>query len=185
MVSFQAISNLIYLVSAYFHLQAENYLMTLALCILAVSSYMYHGLLHKRQTMEPVRHESLKFWQKMDVCSIYLVLGLYPHALTENPWGLLFGLPMILLILNKFDMFYPHISVDSTLTVGASAVIIMFIAYFEVPHDYFISGVAFLVLAQIWAIIANKLRASTNYKGYNKAHGMWHEASGVTFALIT
>lgn len=168
----QTITNAIYGVSAGIALSRYRLPMTLAMILLGVSSGMYHG-------MEWLADGS-KFWQRMDVSAIYIVVGLFPYTITRVKGWLWLFVPVVVLIANKFG--YLGATWDSNITVPVLAIPTLIVGYMRIKRHFFWDAIALMVVAFGYAMIGNNF--DMNLWGYDQPHGMWHILSGSAFCLL-
>jgi len=173
---FVSFTNLIYWYAAFEHLMVSNYIMATCLFILGYTSFVYHFKL--------ANGKKNIFWQRMDVSSIYLVLGFYPFTISGEPITLLWLLPAVYAIGNKFalEIFSPHKRLSSTTVTILLSVPTLVLAMVYLPKPIVISSMVIIIWAQFISIIADKFPKLS--EAYNKAHGVWHIASGFVFSLL-
>lgn len=183
-------TNYIYFVTAIIQILFGNFLLALALIILGISSYKfhYHTAAYNKYAadfdMRIKMHKKMKFWQRMDVASIYLTFGVYPFELTGNYWWLLFMIPMGILILNKLNIIFKTWNSNSQVWVPIAGSILSYIAYTTIPLAYFIVGIVLITIATIFQILGIKSLNKNDYIGYDIYHGHWHIYGSIAFMLI-
>ena len=184
------LTNFTFLLSAGFHAWYHHPLTSIALCAIAICSFMYHyytsiyhswletgvdniGIFHK-----------MKMWQYADVSSIYLLFGIYPYEITHHLYWLLYLIPTVFLIFNKFNLIFKKWDPNTYIWVpafGLSTIIYGFIYY---PLFNMLAGLGSLLIAFMFSLSADKQINLGNYKGYDNRHGFWHQAAAIAFMFI-
>ena len=174
------LSNLIYAVACGVHVY-HGTAVALPLAVLAITSGYYHYLYARQHAGLSVSTHKLQIYQRLDVASIYLVLGAYPYTLAGGLWALFF-IPCAIIAMQKMMSDKPW---DSHVIVPVLAIPILLLVYWNRPMYVFTGGVAFLVFAVFVSAMADYMLDRGRPDAYDRMHAWWHYATGIAFIIIT
>lgn len=180
MRKYATLTNLIYVGAFIRHALVLSFC-TPWLLILGIASGKYHYLRARKQAGLSVNEKELDKWQRFDVASIYLLLGMYPLQITQNEYWALFFVAGAMFAIQKI---FSDVSWDSYVIIPAFALLIFVLGFIYMPWYYPASALGFMALALLANMLAEKLLHAENTDGYDKLHGEWHNYSGIAFIII-
>lgn len=166
------LTNIGYFVSAYFWFAFGWWLVGIFLCLLAVSSGLFHGTENTRETRK---------YQSADIISIF---GTFNSLI--GYFLMIYGIPETIVVIGVLAVtaimaIYERI-IDSFKVVGVQF-LIMFMLSYALGHDQWY--IAFFVVAMLFNIphlLEDKMDAP--YWFHDLSHGFWHVITQIAFVFL-
>lgn len=173
-------TNIAYLAPAVVAFMSGFYILSILFATLAVTSGLFHAFPPTEYNPNTKEWERGSLYQKLDVVSIYAILGYLPYVITGN-WQILV-LSLFLTtpyIVNKFT--------DPTPVCSSVVVPAMFIGVailnFSLSWIWALGILSFLI-AGVFALISNKAHDELLYFKSDVFHGLWHIFTALGFIII-